>query len=281
MDRSPFLVCAHARCSVCAGQGWNGKNVCLCAWRGVFDATYERSRTCQIRSGYSIRAVRVDGAGFGPRNKTSNHRFATEEFIADFTLVGMRALTEPLQQRIFDLHFLRGIKQNACLRLLHVTEGTFWHNTYRLKARCGYAFANTCPFPLFPTDSYFGATRDKTTNVKPLSTEPRYRNGQPLRPPLREAQPQAPVIMLPDPDQPIIDRWLRTYARSTRASCASTAARFRAYSRKPLAEVTEDDISAFDASCADLTDGTRKGYRSMCRSLVRFAKLHSYLKKAA
>lgn len=202
LSRSPWAAVVNPHCTVCSASGWREKDqACLCIWRGIFDQCYERFCVCLIRSGYTIRVLRINGAGFGPKNRVSNARYKTEEFLADFQLVGLRALPEPELQQIFVLHFLRGLPQSACCRQLGMDRGTFYRAVYKIKTRLGYAFANTKPFVLYPVDQYFGATCDKTTSVAPFPLpEPRHRNGIPLRPPLAEAIPEPePLPMVTGP----------------------------------------------------------------------------------
>jgi hypothetical protein len=80
-----------------------------------------------------------------------------EEFVADFSLVSRRCLTD-FEYRIFRYHFLLGAGTDLCCRQLGMPRGTFFHQVYRIQEKLGRKFAELRPYALFPLDEYFGGT---------------------------------------------------------------------------------------------------------------------------
>jgi hypothetical protein len=74
-----------------------------------------------------------------------------EEFIADFSLVSRRGLSED-EYRLFRYHFLLGADWT---RKLGMDRGNFFHSVYRIEQRLGRMFRELQPYPLFPLDDYF------------------------------------------------------------------------------------------------------------------------------
>ena len=77
-----------------------------------------------------------------------------EEFIADFSLVARRALSED-EYRLFRYHFLLGADWKLCTRKLGMDRGNFFHSVYRIEQKLGRLFRELQPYPLFPLDDYF------------------------------------------------------------------------------------------------------------------------------
>jgi hypothetical protein len=77
-----------------------------------------------------------------------------EEYIADFTLVARRTLTEE-EHRLFRYHFLLGADWKLCSRKLGMDRGNFFHAVYRIEQKLGRVFRELEPYPLFPLDDYF------------------------------------------------------------------------------------------------------------------------------
>ncbi len=77
-----------------------------------------------------------------------------EEFIADFSLVSRRVLSEE-EYRLFRYHFLLGADWKLCTRKLGIDRGNFFHSVYRIEQRLGRMFRELEPYPLFPLDDYF------------------------------------------------------------------------------------------------------------------------------
>jgi hypothetical protein len=90
-----------------------------------------------------------------------------EEFIADFTLVARRHLTEE-EHRLFRFHFLLGADWKLCTRQLKMDRGNFFHAVYRIEQKLGKVFRELEPYALFPLDDYFhGPSRIGPQLVKP------------------------------------------------------------------------------------------------------------------
>jgi hypothetical protein len=77
-----------------------------------------------------------------------------EEFIADFSLVARRALSDS-EHRLFRYHFLLGADWKLCTRKLGMDRGNFFHSVYRIEQKLGRLFRELQPYPLFPLDDYF------------------------------------------------------------------------------------------------------------------------------
>jgi hypothetical protein len=84
-----------------------------------------------------------------------------EEYVADFTLVSRRVLSDSDHQ-IFRFHFLLGADWKLCCARLGMDRGTFYHQVYRIQERLGRVFAELEPYALFPLDEYFAGTKRKT-----------------------------------------------------------------------------------------------------------------------
>jgi hypothetical protein len=88
------------------------------------------------------------------RNRPTSWGLKDEEFIADFTLVARRYLTEE-EHRLFRFHFLLGADWKLCTRKLGMDRGNFFHAVYRIEQKLGRVFRELQPYPLFPLDDYF------------------------------------------------------------------------------------------------------------------------------
>jgi hypothetical protein len=77
-----------------------------------------------------------------------------EEYIADFTLVTRRALTES-EHQLFRHHFLLGADWKLCTRKLKMDRGNFFHAVYRIEQKMGKVFRELQPYALFPLQDYF------------------------------------------------------------------------------------------------------------------------------
>jgi hypothetical protein len=111
--------------------------------------------------------------------------------MADFHLVATRTLDE-FHLRIFRYHFLLGADWRLCCRKLNMERGNFFHAVYRLQQQLGLVFKELKPYPLFPTDEYFGGTIRKTlpgavaeSRAKVIQM-PSPSKAKPLVPPLRQ-----------------------------------------------------------------------------------------------
>ncbi len=109
-----------------------------------------------------------------------------EEYIADFSLVAKRVLSED-EYRIFRFHFLLGADWRLCCRQLKMDRGTFFHEVYRIQRKLGRVFRELEPYALYPLDEYFGGSVRKElapSSLKVLRMPTR--NRRRLLPPLRK-----------------------------------------------------------------------------------------------
>jgi hypothetical protein len=82
-----------------------------------------------------------------------------EEYVADFAVVGRRALRErPLLLVVFDLYILEGLSTACCLRKLKIQQNVFFRRVFQIKQELGRAFREVQPYPLFPLAAYNNAT---------------------------------------------------------------------------------------------------------------------------
>ena len=96
----------------------------------------------------------------------------TRTYIADFTLISKRALTD-LEQKLFRYHFLLGADWKLCSRQLHIDRGNFFHAVYRIEQKLGRVFRELQPYPLYPLDEYFhGASRFTPVKPAPVALNP-------------------------------------------------------------------------------------------------------------
>ena len=186
-DRTQTIGLAKAACVLCHGYGQRltsrGKETtCNCVYREVFRACHNRFRECVTKEKH-MTTVSLEFC----RGRDGHRSYArkTEEYIADFCLVSRRTLDDE-EHRLFRYHFLLGADWKLCCRQLHMDRGNFFHAVYRIQQKLGRVFAELEPYPLYPTDEYFGGTiRKEALTALRLHGEvslPR------LRPPVRKWQ---------------------------------------------------------------------------------------------
>jgi hypothetical protein len=88
------------------------------------------------------------------RQRPSTWGRKDEEYIADFSLIARRTLTE-FEHRLFRFHFVLGADWSLCARRLQIDRGNFYHAVYRIEQKLGRTFREVEPYPLFPLDEYF------------------------------------------------------------------------------------------------------------------------------
>jgi hypothetical protein len=71
--------------------------------------------------------------------------FRGAEYIADFTLTGKTLAG--LEAEVFALHVLQGIQAPACLRMIGVDSGNFWHAVYKVQEQLGQLMLERGLFP--------------------------------------------------------------------------------------------------------------------------------------
>lgn len=180
-DRSETLALAQNQCATCHGAGLRlGRrgqlNPCQCVLRRIFRICFARFEKCVQQERHMSR---VSMEPHGQRGKAGSWGRKDEEYIADFTLVSRRTLTEE-EYRLFNYHFLLGANWKLCSRKLGMDRGNFFHAVYRVEEKLGQVFRELLPYSLFPLDEYFhGSFSSKREACKP--TEP-WTSGRVQRP---------------------------------------------------------------------------------------------------
>ncbi len=156
--RSETLALASNSCSTCHGLGLplegRRRAPCHCVLRAIFRACYARFRHCVEKEKYMSRVTLSLTRG---RDRSLTWGRKDEEYIADFTLISRRTLTD-FEYRIFKYHFLLGADWKLCCRRLNMNRGNFFHAVYRIQQKLGRAFRETEPYGLYPLDEYFSTT---------------------------------------------------------------------------------------------------------------------------
>jgi hypothetical protein len=104
-----------------------------------------------------------------------------EEYIADFSLISRRTLTN-FEYNVFRYHFLLGADWRLCCRQMRIDRGTYFHAVYRVQQKLGRRFREIEPYSLFPIAEYFAGRIEKTNVI--IIPAPRRK---PVRPPLRRS----------------------------------------------------------------------------------------------
>ena len=154
--RSETLTLAMPQCTQCRGSGLRlaRKGVltpCNCVLRCIFRICYDRFVKCVTQERHVSRISLEPHAG---RQRPNTWGRKDEEFIADFSLVSRRVLSEE-EYRLFRYHFLLGADWKLCTRRLGIDRGNFFHSVYRIEQKLGRLFRELEPYPLFPLDDYF------------------------------------------------------------------------------------------------------------------------------
>lgn len=182
--RSDTIALAATNCTTCHGVGLllakrGGTTVCNCVFRAIFRICYNRFRACVTKEKHMTRVTMSLTRG---RERHFTWSRKDEEYIADFTLVARRSLSEADYQ-IFKYHYLLGADWKLCCRKLNMDRGRFFHAVYRIQQRLGRIFRELEPYGLYPLDEYFGTT---VRGVKPARPAPALDQPTPLRPPLQQ-----------------------------------------------------------------------------------------------
>jgi hypothetical protein len=129
------------------------------------------------------------GSGGGRRYMWSRK---DEEYIADFTLVSKRTLTDA-EYRLFKFHFLLGADWKLCCWKLKMDRGNFFHAVYRIQQKLGKVFRELQPYGLYPLDEYFGSSRliEPSSPVPPEPAKTALNAGKLL--PFRMAAQRLPI----------------------------------------------------------------------------------------
>ncbi|HTB10958.1 MAG TPA: hypothetical protein VK752_05280 [Bryobacteraceae bacterium] len=182
--RSDTLVLALNDCAHCHGSGlrMGRKRVepCNCVLRGIFRICYARFVGLVGQERYLSRVSLHSGHCRRPLVGRKD-----EEYIADFTLVSKRVLSE-FEGRLFRYHFLLGADWKLCARQLRIDRGTFFHAVYRIQQKLGRVFRELEPYALYPLDEYFhGPSKIHGSSQQPVASSQKKRG--PLRPPVEDA----------------------------------------------------------------------------------------------
>jgi hypothetical protein len=184
--RSQTLTLALPSCAQSRGSGLRlGKKTevspCNCVLRSIFRICYDRFIRCVQQEKYLSKVTLEPDRG---RTRPSTWGRKDEEYIADFTLVAKRTLTES-EYQLFRFHFILGADWKLFARRLGMDRGNFYHAVYRIEQKLGRTFRELEPYPLFPLDEYFhGPPRKVAVSVtmpKPfLQIPPHLRFPEPI-----------------------------------------------------------------------------------------------------
>jgi hypothetical protein len=183
--RSETLALAMHNCTQCHGSGLRltkkmTASPCNCVLRAIFRICWDRFLRCVTQERH-LSHVSVEPHVGRSRRATWGRK--DEEYIADFTLVARRALTEQ-EHRLFRYHFMLGADWKLCSRKLGIDRGNFFHSVYRIEQKLGRAFRELEPYPLFPLDDYFHGPPRPTAIPRMMPMAARYRQPEHLRFPL-------------------------------------------------------------------------------------------------
>jgi len=159
---SETLALAREGCTSCRGFGLrrNAKgetSPCKCVLRKIFSACYSRFRYCTQLSPH-LRITKLERLP-GALNSSAMYGRPNEEYVADFCLLGKRALANrPVELQIFTFCFLLGVERTLCARRLKIPMGLFNSTYYRTQELVGLSFRGDTEPGIFPIDSYFGGS---------------------------------------------------------------------------------------------------------------------------
>jgi len=181
-ERSTVLVLAMHNCTSCFGSGTrislrrSATSPCNCVLRAIFRICFEKFIQCVTQERHLSHVSLEPHAG---RSRPSTWGRKDEEYIADFTLVARRVLSD-VEWTLFELHYLFGKDWTYCTLKTDLDRGNFFHAIYRIEQKLGRMFRELEPYALFPLDEYFRSP-SRMSKPFPAQTE---EVGKPLRPPL-------------------------------------------------------------------------------------------------
>jgi hypothetical protein len=187
--RSETVALAKQNCTHCHGAGLRlgRKGVlspCNCVLRSIFRICYNRFAKCVAQERHLSRISLEPHCG---KQRPSTWGRKDEEYIADFTLVTRRTLTEE-EHRLFRYHFLLGADWKLCTRKLNMDRGNFFHAVYRIQQKLGRVFRELRPYSLYPLEDYFHGPSRATPTATQTSTAPERKVPEHLRfPPIGRA----------------------------------------------------------------------------------------------
>ena len=155
-SRSETIGLAKHNCTQCHGTGLRllkrgALAPCNCVLRSIFRICYNRFVKCVTQEKH-LSVPSMEPSIGKQRQRTWGRK--DEEYIADFTLVTRRTLTE-LEYKLFRYHFVLGADWSLCERKLALGRGNFFHAVYRIEQKLGRVFRELKPYPLYPLDEYF------------------------------------------------------------------------------------------------------------------------------
>ena len=182
-DRSETIGLAKESCAFCDGEGQGyrrrGKPTpCKCVLRAIFRACYARFRHCVNKEKFMSKVSLVPCRG---KDQRMTYARLDEEYIADFSLISRRTLTN-FEYNVFRYHFLLGADWRLCCRQMRIDRGTYFHAVYRVQQKLGRRFREIEPYSLFPIAEYFAGRIEKTNVI--IIPAPRRK---PVHPPLRRS----------------------------------------------------------------------------------------------
>ena len=107
------------------------------------------------------------------------------EYMIDFRGIARNTLTEA-EYQVFRFHVMLRAEWQACCDKTGQTRGQFFHIVYRIERKLGRAYAETLPFPLFPTREYF-QTPVKSAYAAKFIERTRKKREKVIKPPLAMA----------------------------------------------------------------------------------------------
>lgn len=186
--RSETLGLSTHSCVLCNGLGLRvSENCedaapCNCVLRNIFRACY--ARFCDISKQEKFLSQACLEAIQGRDGKRVWSR-KDEEYVADFTLVARRSLSEADYQ-IFKYHFLLGADWKMCCGKLKMARGNFFHSVNRIQSKLGRVYRDVEPYALFPLSEYFHGEQKIVSSIRYTIEKV-----VPIRPPMRKVPPAA------------------------------------------------------------------------------------------
>lgn len=121
--------------------------------RQIFEVCHARYRVMRGYLGGHVAALDWEKPSDGYHWRPERAR--AEEYVADFQMIGGRALRRPEwrgRQKLFRIYFVRGFEYRRAITLCGISPGTFDYWVEEVKKACGREFART---GLFPPADYF------------------------------------------------------------------------------------------------------------------------------
>lgn len=121
--------------------------------RDIFDVCHARYKAMRGYLGGHVAALDWEKPSDGYHWRPDRAR--AEEYVADFQMIGGRALRRPEWRgrlKLFRIYFLRGFEYRRAIALCGVAPGTFDYWMEEVKKACGREFERT---GLFPPGDYF------------------------------------------------------------------------------------------------------------------------------